>query len=164
MAIIKPLLISKVSKLFARILRMLIQGCPAWVLTWKLLNTSLSGPERHSYICILLLPSRELKPLVPGQINSVDECLKGGAQAKQACHLKDFLFISIKHQELHEKLIRIQSPDKIIIAAEGRCLSLGNIWKELSSWSKSSHSGLWRAAESLGKQYDPEGKLWINQK
>lgn len=46
------------------------------------------------------------------------------------------------------KLIRIQSPDKIIIAAEGQCLSLENIWKELSSWSKSSHSGLWRAAET----------------
>lgn len=85
---------------------MLIQGCPAWVLTWKFLDTYLSGPERHSYICILLLPSIELKPLLPGQINSVDECLKGGARAKQACHLKDFLFISIKHQELHEELIR----------------------------------------------------------
>lgn len=80
------------------------------------LSVYLSGLERQKYIRILLLPSKGLKALPPGQIDSVDKCLvkvlglSKPITSRTSC-------LSIKYQVSHEELIRapyLQSVCKLV--------------------------------------------------
>lgn len=80
------------------------------------LSVYLSRLERQKYIRILLLPSKGLKPLPPGQIDSVDKCLvKVLGLSKPITSRTSCLLI--KYQVSHEELIRapyLQSVCKLV--------------------------------------------------